>query len=158
MSKWRKLRELSWAYRRLLLQAAALLIYAKLRLPFIDFRAVPAAGATAQSAAPSETMLARAQSIARVVSIAAAHCPVTIVCLHRSLVLWWLLRRNGIPCALRLGARTEYGPFEAHAWVQCAGVALDQLDAHLLRYRPFGEAVVPVGRRQPWRLVTRRVP
>ena len=156
MSKWRKWRELSWADRLLLMQAAVLLVYARVRLPFIDFRADPDAAERLRSAAPSETLVARAQAIAHLVDIASAHCPVTVACLHRSLVLWWLLRRQGIPCELRLGAGTESGSFEAHAWVQCVGVALNEQPANLSRYKPFDEAVIPVGR-LPWRLAARRV-
>ncbi|MBK6395428.1 MAG: lasso peptide biosynthesis B2 protein [Betaproteobacteria bacterium] len=34
------------------------------------------------------------------------------------------MRREGIPCvSWKLGARRDAGPFEAHAWVECAGVA-----------------------------------
>jgi len=156
MSKWRRWRELSWTDRRLLLQAALLLVYARLKLPFIEFRVDPATGQELRSAEPADPVLARAQVIARLVGIAAAHSPVALTCLHRSLVLWWLLRRQGIPCALRLGANTQSGPFEAHAWVECAGVALNEQGAHLSRYSPFGQAVSPVGRGRPAWLVARQ--
>ena len=62
-----------------------------------------------------------------------------------------LLRRKAIPCELRLGARADSGPFGAHAWVQCAGIALNEDAANLAHYRSFGEAVVPVGRSRAWR-------
>ena len=86
--------------------------------------------------ASSTAALARAQHVARLVGIAATHSPIRVACLHRSLVLWWLLRRDGIPCQLRLGAHAGAGQFEAHAWVQCAGVALEQRPAHGARYSP----------------------
>ena len=169
MSRWRKLRELSWADRRVLLHAAVLLVQARLALPFIDFRADPGAAKTRRSPAPPPppnstlraakspgTELQHAQAIARLVGIAAAHVPVDVACLHRSLVLWRLLRRRGIRCELRLGAGTEGGPFEAHAWVECAGVALTEGAGHLSRYRPFGQAVMPTGRRPWWRPAARR--
>lgn len=181
MNSWRKLRALSRADRRVLVQAAWLLVQARLTVPFIDFRADPGATGRAHSpapsgvaprqpalpeaalpdATPSDTTLSgralqRAQAIARLVGIAAAHVPLDVACLHRSLVLWRLLRRRGISCELRLGAGTTGGPFEAHAWVECAGVALDEDADHLSRYRAFGRAVMPMGGRPRWRLATRR--
>jgi|SRR5271166_2939223 len=156
MSKWRQWHALARDDRRKLAQAAMLLVYARLRLPFIGFRADLDATQRAESTVLSAATLRRAQVVARLVGIAAGHSPVRVSCLHRSLVLWWLLRREGIPCELRLGAHAGDGEFEAHAWVQCAGVALDQQPAQLARYRPFGEAVVPVGRAARWGFALRR--
>ena len=156
MSSWRQWRALAPDERRKLVQAAALLVYARLRLPFIGFRADLDAVQRAGSTELPAIALQRAQLVSRLVAIAAGHSPVRVSCLHRSLVLWWLLRREGIPCELRLGARTDTGEFEAHAWVRCAGVALDQQPAELARYRPFGEAVLPVGRAGRWRFALRR--
>ena len=144
MRSWRKFRDLPPADRRLLLQAAVLLVCARLGMRFIDFRVDARADSGTGATATHAPDLARAVAIARLVGIASGHAPVAVACLHRSLVLWWLLRRNGIPCELRLGARTGAGPFGAHAWVQCAGVALNEDAAHLAQYAPFAQAVVPV--------------
>jgi hypothetical protein len=52
-------------------------------------------------------------------------------CLEHALVLWWLLRRHGIPAEVRIGGRKEQGRFEAHAWVEIDGVPLgDANGAH----------------------------
>jgi hypothetical protein len=177
MSRWRKLRELPWGDRRVLLEAAVRLVQARLTVPHLDFRADPGAAGGAHSPAPAAAAMPqtappdmtsphatlpnrtvqRAQAIARLVGIAAAHVPVDVACLHRSLVLWRLLRDRSIPCELRLGAGTTGGAFEAHAWVECEGVALNEGADHLSHYRPFGRAVMPVARRPRWRLATRRV-
>jgi len=156
MNNWRRWRALATDDRRKLVHAAALLTYARLRLPFIGFQADLDAAQRADSTELPAAALQRAQLVSRLVGIAAGHVPVRVSCLHRSLVLWWLLRREGIPCELRLGARTDTGEFEAHAWVLCGGVALDQQPADLARYRPFGEAVLPVWRAARWRFALRR--
>ena len=44
-------------------------------------------------------------------------------CLPRSLTLYLLLRRRGVPAALRIGVKRY--PFGAHAWVECRGEVLD---------------------------------
>ena len=44
-------------------------------------------------------------------------------CLPRSLAIYILLRRQGVPATLRVGVKRF--PFAAHAWVECAGEVLD---------------------------------
>lgn len=144
MSDWSKLRALSGADRRLLARASAMLAHTKLTLRYVGFRPDPGARS---ADARAEASLGRAQAVARLVGIASARLPFRTACLHRSIVLWRLLRREGIPCALKLGAREGGGPFEAHAWVECAGAALGENEPHLARYRPFSQAVAPVARR-----------
>lgn len=155
MSDWRKLAGLSWDDRRTLARAAAMLAHVKLTLPSVDFRTEREAATV--GARVSEATLARARAIARLVGIASARVPLRVACLHRSIVLWRLLRKEGIPCELKLGARRDAGPFEAHAWVECTGVALNESEPDLARYSAFGEPVVPVRRGRPLqRLAARR--
>jgi hypothetical protein len=47
-------------------------------------------------------------------------------CLEESLVLWYLLGREHIPALLRIGVRKSQGDFQAHAWVEYQGTALNQ--------------------------------
>ena len=155
MSDWRKLAGLSWDDRRTLARAAAMLAHVKITLPSVDFRAEREAEPV--GAPVAEATLARARAVARLVGIASSRVPLRVACLHRSIVLWRLLRREGIPCELKLGARTDAGPFEAHAWVECSGVALNESEPDLARYSAFGEPVVPVRRGRPLqRLAARR--
>lgn len=44
-------------------------------------------------------------------------------CLPRSLAVYVLLRRQGVPATLRIGVKRF--PFAAHAWVECLGEVLD---------------------------------
>ncbi|MGH9678172.1 MAG: lasso peptide biosynthesis B2 protein, partial [Candidatus Acidiferrum sp.] len=55
----------------------------------------------------------------------------------RSMALWWLLRRRGMPAQLRIGARRTGGEFEAHAWVEMAGRAINDSNDVQTRYTPF---------------------
>lgn len=51
-------------------------------------------------------------------------------CLHRSLVLHFWLRREGLPSELRIGVRKQDGELRAHAWVELQGMVVnDQRDA-----------------------------
>jgi hypothetical protein len=58
-------------------------------------------------------------------------------CLEESLTLWYLLRKQGIAACLRIGVRKENGKFEAHAWVEYDGEALNQDEAMHRHYAAF---------------------
>jgi len=58
-------------------------------------------------------------------------------CLEQSLVLWYLLEKQGIPARLRIGVRKSPEKFEAHAWVEHDGVALNQNEEVHQHYAAF---------------------
>lgn len=58
-------------------------------------------------------------------------------CLEESLTLWYLLRKQGIPACLRIGVRKENERFEAHAWVELRGEALNQPEEQHRHYAAF---------------------
>jgi Transglutaminase-like superfamily len=58
-------------------------------------------------------------------------------CLEQSLVLWPLLRRRGFPAELKIGARKDAGRFEAHAWVELDGCALNNDSEEDRGFVPF---------------------
>lgn len=64
-------------------------------------------------------------------------------CLSRSLTLWWLLRRQGLTCDLRIGARQQAGQFQAHAWVEYQGYTLNETAQVYQMYRVFPQMIVP---------------
>ena len=66
------------------------------------------------------------QRVAQLVFAASREGILTGACLERALALWWLLRRRNCPAELRIGGRKEHGRFEAHAWVELDGVALNE--------------------------------
>jgi hypothetical protein len=62
-------------------------------------------------------------------------------CLTRSLLLGWLLRRKGIDTQLRIGVRLIDGTLDAHAWVEYAGIPInDRIDIGSV-YSPFSGSV-----------------
>lgn len=89
----------------------------------------------------SEAALAMAFRISHLVDLAARHGVYPANCLQRSLTLWWMLRMRGIRSDLRFGTRKADGRFEAHAWIEVAGVVLNDGDDVRLRYAPFDRAI-----------------
>jgi len=74
---------------------------------------------------------------AHMVNAADRHGLVHPSCLAKSLTLWWLLGRQGIPSHLRIGIRKEKEKFEAHAWVEREGTALNEPEEHHHHYAAF---------------------
>ena len=60
-----------------------------------------------------------------------------VSCLETSLTLWYLLRLQGISASVRIGVRKDTNRFEAHAWVEYEGAALNQLEGVHRHFAPF---------------------
>lgn len=81
--------------------------------------------------------MARAALTARMVHAAARHSLGHPSCLEESLAVWWLLGRQAMTSQLRIGIRKDGGKFEAHAWVERDGIALNEPEGHHQHYAPF---------------------
>lgn len=137
MTALRKLLQLSPREAWLLVQAAVLLPTVRLALKFVTVAQVQNFGARAiRAARPCQIS---PQATARLVRIA-AHCGLyRFECLDQSLVLRWLLRRQGIDARIVFGARKEDNQMEAHAWVEVDGVAIGEEDGVNQRFSPLEE-------------------
>lgn len=97
--------------------------------------------------APIDPQVRRSEAdrLAWSVDVVARYAPRTPNCLQRSVVLWWFLHRRGLAGELRIGVRraSETGSLEFHAWVEYAGVVInDQRDIRA-RYATFDRAIAP---------------
>ena len=77
------------------------------------------------------------QAACRTVIAALRYSLLQYTCLEESLTLWYVLRKNGIAASLRIGVRKENEKFEAHAWVEHRGEALNQDEAMHRHYAAF---------------------
>jgi hypothetical protein len=73
----------------------------------------------------------------RMVRAAARYGIFRPTCLVESLALWYLLQKQRIPAQLRIGVRRLPEKFEAHAWVEYQGVALNQSEEEHRHYAAF---------------------
>ena len=137
-----RLRALTGAERRLLLASLVAMPLVAGGLSIFGFRRLHAAMARWPRPRSSrfrteQAASARAESAAMVVTVTAGRGPVRATCLQRSLLLWWLLERDGIKTILRVGVNRESGSLHAHAWVEYMGRPLNDADDIALRFRPF---------------------
>jgi hypothetical protein len=79
----------------------------------------------------------RAALTAQMVRVSGRHGIGHPACLEVSLAIWWLLARQGIASDLRVGVRKDGEKLEAHAWVECGGVALNDPEAEHPHYAAF---------------------
>jgi hypothetical protein len=91
-------------------------------------------------ASPGSQFDEDARIIAHMVNAADRHGLFRSSCLVKSLALWWLLERQGIASQLRIGIRKEDEKFEAHAWVERDGLALNEPEEHHRHYAAFDAA------------------
>jgi hypothetical protein len=77
------------------------------------------------------------RNIAHLVDVAARHGVTSTNCLDRSLVLWWLLWRQGLASEIRFGARNGDGGFQAHAWVEHNGQVVGDREDIRRDFAPF---------------------
>jgi hypothetical protein len=89
------------------------------------------------------------QVTCRMVRAAVRYSLSQYTCLEESLTLWYLLRKQGIPACLRIGVRKENEKFEAHAWVEYGGEALNQDEAMHRHYAAFEEDLPEPPAEQP---------
>ena len=90
----------------------------------------------------------RTELTSRMVNAAIRHVWRASTCLEKSLVLWWLLGRQGIASQLRIGARKFEGKFEAHAWLERDGAALTEPQQEHRHYAAF-DAAFPLQSSEP---------
>jgi hypothetical protein len=60
-------------------------------------------------------------------------------CLVRSMTLWTMLRRRGIAADLRVGFRKRAGKIEGHAWVEYAGMPINEDRDEVLTFVPTAQ-------------------
>jgi hypothetical protein len=91
----------------------------------------------------------KVQVTCRMVRAAVRYSLAQYTCLEESLALWYLLREQGIPARLRIGVRKEKEQFEAHAWVELRGEALNQLEELHRHYAAFEQDFPEPSAEQP---------
>jgi Transglutaminase-like superfamily len=143
----RRFRALEPRARGLFLRAAVLLPFISLSLRLRGFRATQSSlqkrlprALTAISDQSSRTQAESTALTARMVRSAAHRTWGSPACLEQSLALWWLLGRQGIASSVRIGTRKTDQKFEAHAWVECDGAALNEAVEPHQHYAAFDEA------------------
>jgi hypothetical protein len=91
-----------------------------------------------------EEIIQQARITARMLALANRHGLYRANCLQQSVTLWWLLGRQGIESSVRVGVRKRADKLEAHAWIECSGVVLNDRDDIHENYAPFDRPVISI--------------
>jgi Transglutaminase-like superfamily len=129
VTPWRRFRSLEARDRRVVAEAAVLLLLVRAGLSILPFNALRRglryyAGPARQTGVVSEEHVRR---VAWAVTAVALRLPVRTTCLVESLAADAMLRRRGCACDLRFGVRRPQegsGRFPAHAWIEHRGVVV----------------------------------
>lgn len=142
-ANWTKFCAISWPDRRTLLAAMARLPLFWLGLHVLGLRRFQAWLQRDAPAIESSLSFDEIVRIATLVNIAALHMPFPATCLTRSLLLGWMLRRRGVASQLRIGVRLTQGALDAHAWVEYAGIPINDRPDVVEQFAPFAEILSP---------------
>lgn len=142
MNNWRKFWRLSREERTLLVAALVFLPAVRLGLKVLGLRRVQSALGLGRANAPAplandDTAIMQSGRVAHLVALAQRYAGGT--CLARSLVLACFLDRKGIPARLRIGVSNDDRRFQAHCWVEVAGVALNERPDVSQQYAAFDQ-------------------
>lgn len=144
VAMWRRYKALPAHERKIAREAARRLTFIWIGLRALGFKRVresaerfPRSTRPVTDTSDSNPQLIASRMIARLVGSASRHLFFTPNCLVQSLALLEMLRRRGIAGELRVGARHESGAFEAHAWVEFAGIVLNDVSSEHHHFTPF---------------------
>lgn len=99
---------------------------------------------------PDAETLAAAEDRAAVIALAGRYALINGTCLRQSLLLWWLLRRQGNAPVIRIGVSKRAG-FRAHAWVELHGRPLGQKSEYRAEFVRLAQwEMGPVSRECAW--------
>lgn len=145
MSKVRRFVQLDRGRQTLVVQALVLLPVVRLSLKLFELKRtqgtvillLPNVGRSMPEDQRHAIVTTTTQEVARAVR----HCQPWANCLKWSLVLWTLLRSQGIDSELRIGVRREAGQFQAHAWVEWENTVLNDVSYVREQYATFDRAI-----------------
>ena len=84
-----------------------------------------------------EIAILRAMKLSAIVEAAARRRLGNATCLRRSLVLWYLLRKEGIESELRFGVRKVSDEIIGHAWVEIDGSVINDDVRYIKQFTPM---------------------
>lgn len=128
MSRWKKFWALSAAEKKIFLTSLYGLPIVYLRLRLFGFKHYLASlqRITLAESHPEIDSLPYAAQTSYLVNGAARLLFRREACLERSIMLWSMLRRQGIEGDLKIGVATENKSIRAHAWVEIDGDPINE--------------------------------
>jgi hypothetical protein len=141
---WRRFLRLNKRDRKVVFESAVALFAAWAGLRLFGFRRwkeiserLARAKSRVRGTGEDPVHLELADRIARLEAATERHLIFQVNCLERSMALFWLCHRHGIPAVLRFGARKDGALVEAHAWIEVTGNAINAGEGNLPEFVAF---------------------
>lgn len=88
-------------------------------------------------------ILQQARDIAWIVTIAAQRGLYKATCLRKSILIWWFLRKENIPSDICFGVRMVNRKLDAHAWVECNGIVVNDSPSVVEKFDAMSDVFPP---------------
>lgn len=119
LGKLRKAGAFSWSDWFVLVEVSALLPLVRIGVRVISFKTL--ASLLAGNKPLRETGTPNPDRTAYLVNLASRHHFLKPTCLEKAIILYAILRREGISAEITIGTMKKNGEFQAHAWVEYLG-------------------------------------
>lgn len=140
LHRFRQFLSLSALDRWLFVRAFFCLAAVDARLRFFGFQSAVERAKPPPDSAQCELVgneCCQARHYARLIEVVSRFHFVRARCLHRSLVLHYWLRQEGLPSDLRIGVRKDGSVLVAHAWVELTGEVVNDQPGALASFIPL---------------------
>ena len=141
MDKWKKYFSLTLRERLLFLQLLLLLPLTNLALKILGLKKLTEIASKFPTRRKQENSgpdaANKARRLAYLVSAASRHGLYHATCLRQSLLIWWLLRWQGIHSKLQIGVKKDDDQVFAHAWVEVNDEVINDGDEVEQVFSPF---------------------
>lgn len=140
MGAWKRFWNLSRRDRRMILEAAVVVVASRVGLRLAGYRRWKSFVGRSSSLQASGAGSCARDHLVRMADAAARNLFFRATCLERSFGLWWLLRSRGFDAEIQIGGRRAGDRFEAHAWVECASNPADDANGEEPSFAVFRDA------------------
>jgi hypothetical protein len=131
LNQWRNFCQIPWLSRGIVLESLVLLLVVNSSLRFFGFSLTTQwlnrlATSPARPNRGSQVVLLGVQLATRWIRVLASEGIYRSTCLSQCLTFRSILECHGIEANLHIGVRKSKGELDAHAWIECAGIVLNE--------------------------------
>lgn len=136
-----RMRRLANVNPRLLVESLILLVIVRIAIPLrgvgATFRMASKVARLGRRSTRRNAEALPPEDLWLAVNRIAERFPLATTCVPRSIALWVMLRRRGIPAEMRIGVSDGSAGFASHAWVEISGEPVGETKSSLESFLPL---------------------